>query len=127
VPGPLFTFAAYLGAAVRPEPNGLAGAAIALAGVFLPGMLILVAALPSWSALRRRPVAQGALRGANAAVVGILGAAFYDPVWTSAVLAPRDFLVALAGFVALVAWRWPPWLVVVGIVAAAAALAEGRA
>jgi chromate transporter len=126
VPGPLFTFAAYLGAAVRPEPNGALGAAIALVGVFLPGMLILVAALPWWSALRRRPSAQAALRGANAAVVGILGAAFYDPVWTSAVLGPRDFLVALAGFVALVAWRWPPWLVVIGIVAAAA-LAQGRA
>jgi chromate transporter len=127
VPGPLFTFAAYLGAAVRPEPNGALGAAIALVGVFLPGMLILVAALPWWSALRRRPSAQAALRGANASVVGILGAAFYDPVWTSAVLGPRDFLVALAGFVALVAWRWPPWLVVIGIVAAAAALAQGRA
>jgi chromate transporter len=126
VPGPLFTFAAYLGAAVRPEPNGVVGAAIALVGVFLPGMLILVAALPWWSALRRRSAAQAALRGTNAAVVGILGAAFYDPVWTRAVLDPRDFLVALAGFVALVAWRWPPWLVVLGIVGAAVILAQVR-
>jgi chromate transporter len=113
VPGPLFTFAAYLGAVMRPEPNGLVGAAIALAGVFLPGLLLVVGALPFWDALRRRPLAQAAMRGANAAVVGILGAALYHPVWTSAILGPRDFALALVGFVLLAVWQAPPWLVVV--------------
>lgn len=122
VPGPLFTFAAYLGAAVRPEPNGIAGGVLALVAVFLPGLLILLAALPFWEALRARPAAQAALRGSNAAVVGILGAALYDPVWTSAVLNPRDFLIAGAGFVALVGWKCPPWLVVIGMVTGAVCL-----
>lgn len=121
-PGPLFAFAAYLGAAMGPAPNGFAGATIALAGVFLPGLLILVAALPFWNVIRRRAAAQGALRGANAAVVGILAAALYDPVWTSAVTGPRDVLVALAGFAALAFWRAPPWTVVAGVVAATVAL-----
>ncbi len=112
VPGPLFTFAAYLGAVMRPEPNGLPGAAIALAGVFLPGLLLVVGALPFWDALRRRPPAQAAMRGANAAVVGVLGAALYDPVWTSAILSPHDFGLALVGFVLLTVWAAPPWLVV---------------
>ena len=120
-PGPLFTFAAFLGAVVGPQPNGPAGAAIALVGVFLPGFLILLAALPFWDALRLKPAAQAALRGANAAVVGILAAALYDPVWTSAVLSPVDFAIAAAGLVALVAWKAPPWTVVVGITAAAVA------
>ena len=109
MPGPLFTFAAYLGAV----SDGLLGAAIALLAIFLPGMLLLVGALPFWDALRSRPLAQAAMRGANAAVVGILGAALYDPVWTSAVLNPLDFLLALAGFLALVVWKLAPWLVVV--------------
>ncbi|NGP18672.1 chromate efflux transporter [Devosia aurantiaca] len=111
VPGPLFTFAAYLGAV----SNGLPGAAIALVGIFLPGLLILVAALPFWNTLRRWPGAQAAMRGANAAVVGILGVALYDPVFTSAVLTPLDFALALAGFVALVSWKVTPWIVVVGL------------
>jgi chromate transporter len=122
MPGPLFTFAAYLGAAVEPQPNGLAGGAIALCGIFLPGLLILLAALPFWNQLRARPAAQGALRGANAAVVGILAAALYDPVWTRAVEGPKDFLVVLAGFAALVAWRSPPWAVVVGVIATSVGL-----
>ena len=115
VPGPLFTFAAYLGAAGGLAPNGPAGAAIALVAIFLPGFLLLVGALPFWDDLRRGPLAQAAMRGANAAVVGILGAALYDPVWTSAVLGPLDFALALAGFVALLVWKLPPWVVVLAL------------
>ncbi len=118
VPGPLFTFAAYLGAVSQPAPNGIAGAAIALAAIFLPGMLILLAALPFWTRLRRWPQAQAGMRGANAAVVGLLGAALYDPVFTGAVLSPLDFATALAGFVALVSWKAPPWTVVLAMAAA---------
>jgi chromate transporter len=123
VPGPLFTFAAYLGAVMRPEPNGVLGAAIALVGIFLPGLLLLVGALPFWDELRRRPLAQAAMRGANAAVVGILGAALYDPVWTSAIGTPQDFALALVGFVLLVVWKAPPWIVVALTAASAGALA----
>ncbi|NDV85361.1 chromate efflux transporter [Aurantimonas aggregata] len=112
VPGPLFTFAAYLGAVMGPEPDGLVGAVICLVAVFLPGFLLLIGALPFWDAFRTRPKAQAAMRGANAAVVGILGAALYDPVWTSAVLGPYDFALALAGFVLLTIWKAPPWIVV---------------
>lgn len=115
VPGPLFTFAAYLGAVSSPEPNGVVGSGIALIAVFLPGMLLLVGTLPFWNALRRWPQAQTAMRGANAAVVGILGAALYNPVFSSAVLQPLDFAIALAGFVALVAWKAPPWIVVLAL------------
>ena len=113
VPGPLFTFAAYLGAVVKPEPNGLAGAVLGLIGIFLPGILILIGMLPFWDALRVRPGAQAAMRGINAVVVGLLGAALYNPVWTSSVKTPADFGVALVGFVLLVAWRAPPLVVVV--------------
>lgn len=113
VPGPLFTFAAYLGAVMGPEPNGTAGASIALIGIFLPGLLLVYGMLPYWDALRLRPSAQAAMRGTNAAVVGILGAALYNPVWTSAVLSPRDFALALAGFLLLTVWKLPPWIVVV--------------
>lgn len=113
VPGPLFTFSAYLGAVVKAEPNGLAGAVLGLIGIFLPGILILVGMLPFWDAFRMRSGAQAAMRGVNAAVVGILGAALYNPVWTSAVKTPGDFAVALVGFVLLVAWRAPPLLAVV--------------
>ena len=112
VPGPLFSFAAYLGAAMRPTPRGVAGAGIALVAIYLPGLLLLVGALPFWDALRRRPAAQASLRGANAAVVGLLGAALYDPVWTSSVHGAADFLAVLAGFTLLAAWRAPPLLVV---------------
>jgi chromate transporter len=113
VPGPLFTFAAYLGAVVGPAPHGAAGAALGLIGIFLPGILILIGALPFWSALRARARAQAAIRGVNAAVVGILGGALYDPVWTTSVKTPGDFSVALAGFILLAMWRAPPLLVVV--------------
>jgi chromate transporter len=113
VPGPLFTFAAYLGAVTGPAPNGLAGAVIALVALSLPGLLLVYGMLPFWDALRLRPTAQAAMRGTNAAVVGILGAALYNPVWTSAVLTPRDFAVSLAGFLLLTVWKLAPWIVVV--------------
>lgn len=116
VPGPLFTFAAYLGAVVDPSPNGVIGAAIALVAVFLPGFLILLGVLPFWERLRGWTTAQAALRGTNAAVVGILAAALYDPVITSAVEGPADVVLALAGFIALTRWSAPPWAVVVGMV-----------
>jgi chromate transporter len=123
VPGPLFTFAAYLGALMGPPPNGLGGATIALVAVFLPGILLIYGMLPFWDQLRGRSGAQAAMRGANAAVVGILAMALYDPVWTSAVTAPRDFLFALAGFLALTRWDAPSWMVVVGLAVAGVASA----
>jgi chromate transporter len=121
VPGPLFTFAAYLGAVAGPSPRGAAGAALGLIGIFLPGMLVLIGTLPFWETLRARAGAQSAMRGINAAVVGILGAAFYSPLWTSSVRSAGDFSVALIGFILLTLWRAPPLLVVVlGAVAGAA-------
>jgi len=124
VPGPLFSFAAYLGAVMEPAPHGVAGATIALVALFLPGLLLVYGMLPFWDALRSRPAAQAAMRGANAAVVGILGAALYNPVWTSAVLAPRDFALALAGFLLLMVWKAPSWVVVVGLAAAGTLLSS---
>jgi chromate transporter len=118
VPGPLFTFAAYLGAVMNTPPNGLAGAAIALFALLLPGMLLVYGMLPFWDSFRTRPTAQAAMRGTNAAVVGILGAALYNPVWTSAVLTPRDFALALLGFLLLTVWKWPSWMVVALLAAA---------
>jgi chromate transporter len=108
MPGPVFTFAAYLGAVMR----GVPGAVLALIAIFLPGMLLMTGTLPFWDALRTQPAAQAAMRGINAAVVGVLGAALYNPVWTSTVLTPTDFALALAGFVLLTVWRAPPLLVV---------------
>jgi chromate transporter len=122
VPGPLFTFAAYLGAVGSVSPNGLAGALLALVAIFLPGLLVLVGTLPFWDMLRRKTLAQAGMRGANAAVVGILAAALYDPVWTSAVLTPLDFAIAACGFLALVLWKAPPWSVVVGLAVAGGVL-----
>tara|TARA_R110002124_G_scaffold81242_3_gene214344 strand:+ start:646 stop:1761 length:1116 start_codon:yes stop_codon:yes gene_type:complete len=113
VPGPLFAFAAFLGAAMEPSPNGIAGAAICLVAIFAPGLLLVTGALPFWDVVRGRPLAQAAMRGANAAVVGILAAALYNPVATGAILSPADFAVALVGFVLLTAWKCPPWIVVV--------------
>ncbi|MFI4934262.1 MAG: chromate efflux transporter [Caulobacterales bacterium] len=120
VPGPLFTFAAYLGAVMGPSPNGWTGAVICLAAIFLPSFFLIVGVLPFWNALRRRPEAQGALMGANAAVVGLLAAALYNPVWTSAVTRPFDVGLVIAAFLLLTAWRVPPWAVVVLSAAAAA-------
>ncbi|PYM20083.1 MAG: chromate transporter [Candidatus Rokuibacteriota bacterium] len=113
VPGPLFTFAAYLGAVMHEPPNGWAGAAWALIAVFLPSLLILVGVLPFWDALRTTAGVQAALRGINAAVVGLLLAALYDPVWTSAVKGHGDFALALVALGLLMFWKMPPWLVVV--------------
>lgn len=114
VPGPLFTFASFLGASMRGEPSGWIGGIICLAAIFAPSFLLVAAALPFWEQLRRNGRTQAALAGVNAAVVGLLLAALYQPVWTSAVHQPRDFGLALAAFVALMFWKLPPWLVVVG-------------
>jgi chromate transporter len=113
VPGPLFTFAAYLGALMRLAPNGAAGAAIALGAIFLPSFLLLIGVLPFWAELRRKPVFQSVLAGINAAVVGLLAAALYSPGWTSTVRNAADFCIALSAFALLVVWRIRPWMVVV--------------
>ena len=113
VPGPLFTFAAYLGAVMHQAPNGWTGAAWALIAVFLPSFLLIVGALPFWELFRLYGGFQAALRGINAAVVGLLLAALYDPVWTSAVQGPADFSLALIAFGLLMFWRFAPWSVVV--------------
>lgn len=125
VPGPLFTFAAYLGALAGPSPHGIAGAAISLVAIFLPGLLALLGVLPFWEIFQRRAGAQAAMRGVNAAVVGLLGSALYSPVWVSAVATRADFAVALVGFVLLTAWRAPPLLVVVFGALGGVALALG--
>ena len=113
VPGPLFTFAAYLGAVMGPQPNGWAGATLGLVAVFLPSFLLVIGALPFWDEIRRRSEAQSVLRGVNAAVVGLLLAALYHPVWTLGITGPRDFAIAAAAFLLLYMWKTPPWLVVV--------------
>ncbi|MCW4152798.1 chromate efflux transporter [Halomonas sp. 18H] len=112
VPGPLFTFSAYLGMAATTVPGGLVGAGMALLAIFLPGMLLLMAALPFWNSLRERTTIQALMRGANAAVVGLLVATLYQPVWTSAILGPREFALALVGFTLLAVWRQPAWMAV---------------
>jgi len=112
VPGPLFTFAAYLGAVMGPQPNGWAGAALCLVAVFLPSFLLVIGTLPFWDVLRRRPLAQAALRGVNAAVVGLLIAALYNPVWTAGITNAYDVALAAAAFLLLFMWQTPPWLVV---------------
>ncbi|MBB5694130.1 chromate efflux transporter [Muricoccus pecuniae] len=124
VPGPLFTFAAFLGAAQSMPPNGITGGLLALLAVFLPGILLMYGMLPFWDALRRRPAARAALLGVNAAVVGILAAALFQPIWTSTIRTPLDFSIALLAFASLVLWRVPAWLVVVatGIAGIAAAM-----
>ena len=113
VPGPLFTFAAYLGAIVNTNPHGVAGAMLGLLGIFIPGILILLGTLPFWESFRKRTGAQAAMRGVNAAVVGVLGAALYNPIWVSSVKTPGDFGVALLGFILLAVWRVPPLAVVI--------------
>jgi chromate transporter len=123
VPGPLFTFAAYLGAVMGPQPNGWAGAGICLVAIFLPSFLLVIGALPFWEELRRRAAAQAMLRGVNAAVVGLLLAALYNPVWTAGIASAGDFALAAAAFLLLFMWQTPPWLVVVLCAAGGAALA----
>ncbi len=112
VPGPLFTLSAYLGAVMQPPPTGWAGAALALGAIFLPALLLVVGTLPFWDALRARPAFRAALRGINAAVVGLLLAALYDPVWTGGIHGPADFALALLAFGLLALWGAPPWVVV---------------
>ena len=126
VPGPLFSFAAYLGAVVKTPPHGVAGAALGLIGIFAPGMLLLLGTLPFWASLRKRVDSQAAMRGINAAVVGLLAAALYAPVWTSSVATPADFAIVAAGFFFLTAWRASPLLVVVFSALAAIAQAAIR-
>lgn len=112
MPGPLFTFSAYLGTLSTVGPGGVLGAAVALVAIFLPGFLLLVAVLPFWNALRGRTWMQSLMRGANAAVVGILGAALYDPLFTTGIVGAGSFSLALVCFVLLIAWKLPPWAVV---------------
>jgi chromate transporter len=112
VPGPLFTFAAYLGAVMGTEPNGWTGAFLTLVAIFLPSFLLVTGALPFWDLLRSVPVFQSALKGVNAAVVGLLLTALYTPVWTSAIHSPADFGLGLVAFGLLMFWKYPPWLVV---------------
>jgi chromate transporter len=126
VPGPLSTFAAYLGAVMQPAPTGWAGAALALIAIFLPSFLLVVGVLPFWDALRRQAGFQAALRGINAAVVGLLLAALYHPVWTSAIHGPADFGLALAAWGLLTRWGVPPWFVVAFAAAGGWALGELR-
>jgi chromate transporter len=113
VPGPLFTFAAWLGWMMAAPPNHWSGALLATAGIFLPGLLLVLAALPFWQTLRARPAIAAALAGVNAAVVGLLAAALYSPVWTSAIHGTIDFAVACIGFLLLTRWKVPPLAVVV--------------
>jgi chromate transporter len=124
VPGPLFTFAAYLGAVMGPQPNGWLGATLCLVAMFLPSFFLTIGALPFWDELRRRPAAQSALRGVNAAVVGLLLAALYNPVWTSGISSGADFALAIAGFLLLFMWKVPPWLVVMLSAIGGAAIAK---
>jgi chromate transporter len=112
LPGPLFTFAAYLGTVMNQPPSGWAGGVLCLIAIFLPSIFLVVGVLPFWDQLRRLPVAQSMMRGVNAAVVGLLLAALYRPVWTSSIQVPADFALATGGFLLLFVWKLPPWLVV---------------
>jgi chromate transporter len=113
VPGPLFTFGAYLGTVMTDAPNGIVGGLICLLAIFASSFLLVIGAMPFWDALRRVGAVRNALLGVNAVVVGLLLAALYDPVWTSAILSAADFGLALAAFTLLVFWKTPPWLVVI--------------
>ena len=113
VPGPLFAFAAYLGAVYTSAPSGLLGAVVALLAIYLPSALLVVGALPFWESLRTAPHARRALLGVNAAVVGLLAAALYDPVFTAGITSGKAMAIAAACFVALAAWKLPAWAVVV--------------
>src|SRR5690606_7732354 len=126
IPGPLFAYAAFRGAMSIPSPNGVACSAPSLIAIFLPSFLLVIGALPFWDALRRRPRAQAALRGVNAAVVGLLLAALYDPVWTSGIRSAADFALSAVALLLLAVWKLPPWLVVIGAAPAGAGLAAGR-
>lgn len=122
VPGPLFTFAAFLGAGADVGPSGVLGGALALAAIFLPSVFLVVGLLPFWATLRNRPAIRAALIGVNAAVVGLLAAALYDPVWTSVAVGPGPVALVLLAGLALIVWRAPPWAVVAGAAAIGGAL-----
>jgi chromate transporter len=122
VPGPLFTFAAYLGTVSTVQPSGWIGALICLVGIFASSFLLVIGPLPFWDALRRFRPMRAALVGVNAAVVGLLLAFLYDPVWTNAIRTAADFGLALSGFVLLMFWKVPPWLVVLLTAAGSAAV-----
>jgi chromate transporter len=124
VPGPLFTFSAYLGAVMNSEPNGWTGAFLALVAIFFPSFLLVIGALPFWDVLRTTPIFQSALKGINAAVVGLLLAALYSPVWTSAIHSPADFALGLIAFGLLMFWKCSPWLIVVLSAAGGEAIAR---
>jgi chromate transporter len=113
VPGPLFTFAAYLGTVMTGAPNGVIGGLICLVAIFASSFLLVIGVLPYWDTLRRIGAVRNALQGVNAVVVGLLLAALYDPIWTSAILSAADFGLALAAFTLLVLWKTPAWLVVI--------------
>lgn len=125
VPGPLFSFAAYLGAVASEGPGGWAGAGLALVGIYLPSFLLVVGSLPFWERLRGSPAAQAALKGANAAVVGLLLAALYAGAWNVAIRGTADVALALGAFGLLAIWELPPWIVVALTAAASAGLAAG--
>ena len=112
VPGPLFTFSAYLGAAMKLPPYGLLGGSLCLVAIYLPSWLLVVGVLPVWDRARAAPAVQAALKGTNAVVVGILLAALYHPVWTAAVDGAPAFVVVLISGLLLMVWRWPSWAVV---------------
>lgn len=112
VPGPLFTFAAFLGASTQGAPGGWAGAVLCLLAIFVPSFLLVCGVLPFWEGLRENRSMRAALAGVNAAVVGLLLAALYDPVWTHAIFSVADFILALLALAALMYWKWPAWLVV---------------
>lgn len=114
VPGPLFTFSAFLGASITGDLGGWLGGMLCLVAIFLPSFLLVVGALPFWETLRRQQGVQAALAGINAAVVGLLLAALYQPAWVSTIRQPQDFALALIALIALMFWKLPPWLVVIG-------------
>jgi chromate transporter len=114
VPGPLFSFAAFLGASMSGAPSGWLGGLVCLVAIFAPSFLLVLGALPFWEQLRRNARTRAALSGVNAGVVSLLLAALYQPVWSIAIHAPRDFALALVALVALMFWKWPPWLIVLG-------------
>ncbi|TQK05942.1 MULTISPECIES: chromate efflux transporter [unclassified Herbaspirillum] len=122
MPGPLFTFAAFLGASMNSSPSGWAGGLICLLAIFAPSFLLVGGAIPFWDGLRGNARMQAALAGINAGVVGLLLAALYQPVWTSAIRQPSDFAMAILALVALVFWKWPSWLVVLSLGAAGGAI-----
>lgn len=126
VPGPLFAFAGFLGAAMSAGPGGWWGGLLCLVAIFLPSWLLVLGVLPFWDALRRNARMQAALAGVNAAVVGLLLAALYRPVWTSAVHGLGDAVLVVLGVVALIRWKLPPWLVVLGMALASVLTAAMR-